>query len=51
MSFQLNCCNMLMIDMQPNDGEQQSNSKRFNRVSKTMRAAKNTHHIPKSTHN
>ena len=40
-----------MVDVQPNDGEQQPNSKRFNGAAKTMFPAKNSHHNPKSTHN
>ena len=40
-----------MVDMQPNDGEQQTNSKRFNGAAKTMFPAKNSHHSSKTTHN
>ena len=39
-----------MVDMQPNHGEQQPNSKRFNGTHKTMFPAKNSHHRLKSTH-
>ena len=39
-----------MVDMQPNDGEQQPNSKKFNGAPKTTFPAKNLHHSPKSTH-
>ena len=39
-----------MVYMQPNDGEQQPKSKKFNGPLKTMFLAKNSHHIPKPTH-
>ena len=40
-----------MVDKQPNNGEQQPNSKGFNEVPKTMIPAKKSHHSLKSTHN
>ena len=40
----------LMVGMQPNDGEQQPNSKIFNGAPKIIFPAKNSHHSPKSTH-
>ena len=41
----------MIVDMQPNDGEQQLYSKIFNGAPKAMFPAKNLHHSPKSTQN
>ena len=40
-----------MICMQPNNGEQQPKSKRFNGAPGIMFPAKNSDHSPKPTHN
>ena len=45
------CCNTIMVDIQPNAAGQHPNSKWFNGAHKTMFPAKNSHHSPKNAHN